>query len=90
MMKVRFKVKPDEICTSSRFEVSTLTDVLVFSPEEPLGDVPQRELDVFLESKGEWKDMREAFSDHDLITDNYNTMFFEPRNEEDRTRGYAL
>jgi hypothetical protein len=48
------------------------------------------DLDVWLTQKSEWEDMRQAFADHDLITDNFNTFFFEPQNEEDRQRGYAI
>ncbi len=48
-----------------------------------------RELDVWIEPTG-WKDMSAAFLDHDIITDNYNTQFFEPKNAEDRKRGYTL
>ncbi len=32
--------------------------------------------------------MNEAFENHDLITDNYNTEFFEPKNDEEKKRGY--
>jgi hypothetical protein len=35
-------------------------------------------------------DMREAFNQHLIITDNYNTRFCEPKNEEDKKRGYYL
>lgn len=45
---------------------------------------------VWLEKKNEWKDLRQAFKDHDVITDNYNTIFFESDNEEDKKRGFTL
>ena len=48
------------------------------------------DLDVFLESKKDWKDFRQALADHDLITDNHNTMFFEPNNENEKMRGFRL
>jgi hypothetical protein len=44
------------------------------------------DLDVFVND--EWKDMRQAFADRDIIPDNYNTFFGVPRNDEDRERGY--
>lgn len=47
-----------------------------------------RDLDVLL--PGGWKDLRQAFADRDLITDNYNTCFFPPPSDEDRVRGYTL
>ncbi len=39
---------------------------------------------------GHWISMGEAFKNHDLITDNYNTEFFEPKNEEEKKRGYRM
>jgi hypothetical protein len=62
-------------------------------PDEVLtGDdtIPVPELEVFIEAKQEWKDMGQAFRDHDLITDNYNTHFFEPKNDTERLCGYRL
>ncbi len=41
-------------------------------------------------SVGYWVSMSEAFKNNDLITDNYNTKFFEPENDEERKRGYRL
>lgn len=38
----------------------------------------------------EWKDLNRAFKDRDVITDNYNKYFFEPRTPEDRIRGFTL
>jgi len=37
---------------------------------------------------GHWIPMDEAFKNKDLITDNYNTTFFEPENDEEKKRGY--
>jgi hypothetical protein len=74
---------PEETRVSSQFNVSGICEV-------NMGDDSafMRDLDVFLEAKQEWKDLLQAFKDHNLITDNYNTLFFEPRNEEERIRGY--
>lgn len=49
-----------------------------------------KDLDVWIEGLGKWKDMRLAFRDKDLIIDNHNTVFFEPENEDERKRGYRL
>lgn len=49
-----------------------------------------RDLEVWVEALPEWKDMRQAFKDKDLIIDNHNTCFFEPTLEEDRERGFTL
>lgn len=48
------------------------------------------ELDVYLEQKQCWKSLADAFRDHDVIVDNYNSRFFEPQTEEDRQRGFTL
>lgn len=50
----------------------------------------QRDFDVLLEAKREWKDLNQAFHDRDVIIDNYNTRFFEPQTPEDRERGHTL
>lgn len=83
-MKVKYK-KSGIITEASRFNTSALSEVLT-------GDdsVFIRDLDVYLDSKEKWVDMREAFLHKNLISDNYNTRFFEPKNEEDRERGYIL
>ena len=47
-------------------------------------------VDLDVEIGGVWVDMREAFRRGLLITDNHNTRFFEPTNEEDKNRGYTL
>ncbi len=39
---------------------------------------------------GHWISMSEAFKNNDLITDNYSVEFFEPKDEEERKRGYRL
>ncbi|WP_175582762.1 hypothetical protein [Clostridium perfringens] len=42
----------------------------------------------FLDSKQKWKDMSQAFKDNDIIPDNHNTCFREPRNVKERENGY--
>ena len=83
-MKVRYR-KTGAIATSSRFNAFAVLEVLTEDDSAYVHD-----LDVWLEQKKKWKDMLQAFKDHDLITDNYNTIFFEPRNGEERVRGYSL
>jgi hypothetical protein len=83
---LRLRYKKDGAETSgSNFNIHALAEVLTGDDSASIKD-----LDVFLEQKQEWKDMGQAFKDHDLITDNYNTCFFEPKAEEDRKRGFAL
>jgi len=82
-MKVRYKNSGIE-SESQNFNTTALWEALT-------GDdsVSISELDVLLNS-GEWKDMDQAFKDHDLITNNFNTCFFEPTNEEDKVRGFSM
>lgn len=47
-----------------------------------------KDLDVYLEATKEWKDLSQAFHDHDIIVDNYNQYFSEPKTEEERKRGW--
>lgn len=82
-MKIRYK-KTGEEGGASQFNVHAMAEVLTGDDSAYISD-----LDVWIEGKG-WVDMGEAFRNHDLIVDDYNTRFFEPRTEEDRKRGYAL
>jgi ssRNA-specific RNase YbeY (16S rRNA maturation enzyme) len=83
-MNVRYKKHPEELIPCSRFNISTLGEVILPNTSEFVS-----ELDVWLEQKKEWKDMHQAFMDKDLITNNMNTSFFEPPTEEDRKRGFT-
>jgi len=83
-MRCRYKKTGYEFNASS-FNTSALAEVLTGDDSAFI-----RDLDVFLEATGEWKDMGLAFRDRDLITDNYNTYFFEPKTDEERKRGYAV
>jgi hypothetical protein len=49
-----------------------------------------KDFDVYIEAKKEWIDLYKAFNSRDVIIDNYNTIFFEPRNPEEKKRGFAL
>lgn len=82
MAKLRYKRTHTET-HSSRFNVHALSEVDV-GDDSAFFD----ELDVFLESTGEWKDMRQAFKDRDLIPNDHNTHFAEPRTDADRQRGW--
>jgi hypothetical protein len=83
-MRVRYK-KSGYITYSGSFNLNALNEVLT-GDDSPFVS----QLDVWLDKKQEWKDMGKAFTDHDLITDNWNTCFFEPENEEDKKLGYKL
>lgn len=81
-MRVRYKETGTE-AESSKFNVHALAEVLTGDDSAFI-----RELDVFV--GGKWKDMGQAFKDKDIIPDNYNEFFGEPRNDTDRVRGYML
>ena len=86
-MKVRFTDKPHITGTSNRFNVVALAEVIVgFDGDMGADTCFIRDLDVLI--KEEWITLSQAFKNHDLITDNYNTTFFEPKTPEDRERGY--
>lgn len=88
-MKVRHKVKMFE-GEASRFDVNTCApqEVVVTTADDQFPDYI-KDYDVFLTATNQWKDYLQARRDHDVIVDNYNTTFFEPKTEEDRKRGYT-
>ena len=94
-MKVRMKDSPDLEIWSCRFNVHALNEVIGHG-DWGADSLFIKDLDVFIEASGSdgiqigWKDMRQAFKGHDIITDNYNTRFFEPPDKESRERGYTL
>lgn len=85
-MRVRY-IKTKSETQSSKFNPSAIGEVLT-EDDSALID----ELEIWLEGTAPpgWKSMVDAFSDRDLITDDNVTRFFEPRNQEERERGYAL
>ena len=87
-MKVR-NIKTKEKGESSSFNTHSLSEVIVGWKEE-LDTVFTKDLEVFIEALQVWKTLNQAFKDKDIINDNYNEYFFEPKNEEDRKRGYTL
>ena len=87
-MKVRLKDKPNVVFSSSKFNVHGIGEVIGCGENFGCDLFFVKELDVLMDE--EWKDMSEAFRNHDLIVDNYNTYFFQPKTEEDRKRGFTL
>jgi hypothetical protein len=87
-VRVRYASRPEVEGTSSRFNTAGVGEVIVYWS---LGDMDSEEiskLEVLL--GGDWKDMTQAFRDHDLVTDAINTCFMEPPTPADRERGYVL
>lgn len=79
-MKCRYKKTGAEF-DSSRFNTYGLGEVLTGDDSASISS-----LDVFV--NGEWKDMRQAFIDDDIIPNNLNTDFGVPINAEAKVRSY--
>jgi hypothetical protein len=88
-VKVRLKTDPSDIGCIWCLNTSALTEVIVHFKGNGCSSYFYSSLDVQLPD-GTWKDLCEALKDKDVITDNYNTQFHFPGNEEDRKRGYIL
>lgn len=90
-MKLRRK-NTDTICRSTQFNTSSLTEIYVdYGPYED-GSWERdtdymRNYDVQLPD-GSWKDLLQAFGDHDVVPNNDNTHFGLPIDDECRQRGY--
>ena len=78
-----------ELLQTGKFNIHSLDEILVYGPDWMDSDYMEI-YDVHIKKSEQWKDLRQAFMDKDIITDNYNTCFFEPANEEDRERGFTL
>ena len=76
-MKIRYK-STNSIGWASQFNLSALNEVIVMFDEGDADSAYVSDLDVYLPDKG-WKDMRAAFKDGDIETDDLNTCFFEAR-----------
>lgn len=83
-MKARHKTSPAEEFDCSRFNAYGLGEVLT-------GDdsVFASDLEVFVEAKQAWKCLAQALRDRDIISNNHDTCFSEPRTEEERVRGWC-
>jgi len=72
------------------FNTHSINEIIVYFFDGSADSDFIKEYDVWLEKRQEWKDLNKAFQDKDVITDTYNTSFFEPSTEDDRLRGYIL
>lgn len=94
-MKLRHKTTKS-VARADKFNIHGLGEIIVmFLPDDGNDGYDQtsdfiRDYEVWLKQKHEWKDLVQAFKDKDVIRDNYNTRFFEPKTQEDRKRGYTL
>lgn len=87
-MKVRDK-KHTWTGVAIDFNTHALSEVIVgFDGEGGMDSMFTSELEVFVPALNQWKDMDQAFKDKDIIPDNLNTSFGEPKNDEERKQGY--
>ena len=91
-MKLKHK-HTGSICSSSMFNVHSslsLPEIIVRNEGFGCDSDYIENYDVWLEQSQQWKDLKQAFKDRDVITDNCNTTFFEPPTLADKTRGFTL
>ena len=82
-MKVRL-IKNNKIEFDAKgFNVHAMCEIDVYEDS-----IPCSELEIFIDSKQEWKNLHQAFKDGDIVRDNYNQYFREPKTEEERKRGW--
>lgn len=81
-MTTRYKHNPEEVRYTNSLNIHGLSEV---NMGDDLAFI--KDLEVQL-SSGEWKCMSQAFRDRDIITDNYNQWFREPKNQEEKERGF--
>ena len=89
-MKIRYKNNNSMIGTSNKFNTESINEIITIFNGRDFDTDYILKFDVYLENKKQWLDMKEAFKNHDLITDNYNTIFFEQKNDNERKKGYRL
>ena len=86
-MDVRYINNPDEIFFSNTLNICSCFEVMICNERTVQSEFINK-LEVKIKNK--WVLMKNAFKNHDLITDNDNCYFFEPINEIDKKRGYCL
>ena len=87
MVKVRLIDSPDITGEASEFNS---TEVIVYYDGENGHKDSEYPLNLEALINDKWITLKEAFKNHDLIYDIYNTNFFEPKDEEERKHGYRL
>lgn len=91
-MKVRLKDKPEVTGYADRFNTHAVSpmEIIVGFDHGDMDSAYARDYECFIEATQSWVSVVEAFGRRLLITDNYNTRFFEPPTPEDAERGYTL
>ena len=83
---MRLRYKDSKIETfGNAFNLHSLDEILTHDDS-----VPASNLDVFIPLKNEWKDLRQAFRDKDVLPNDANTWFAAAVKRTDKSRGYFL
>jgi hypothetical protein len=89
-MNLRHKVT-GKLCSSDRLNYRGEGEIIVlFEDDCDSLHISQFEVELGIGDDIYWKNLEDAFLAHDVIVDNHVTRFFEPKNAEDRVRGYTL
>lgn len=86
-MRIRYKNNHSTTGFANEFNTYGMGEVIVYFDEGDATSEYIRELEV--EVNGEWIDMKQAFRDKILMSDNYDVRFGIPT-DKDRERGYML
>jgi hypothetical protein len=89
-MIVRLKQNNNVKGTSNSFNTLTVGEVLVHFDDGSMTSMYISDLDVLITRELKWIPLSEAFKQKLVITDNYNTHFFEPKDKEEKIRGYRI
>lgn len=84
-MKVRLINNHDIIGFADTFNLFSVAEV-TFYCNEYMDSEYIKDLEIMI--YGIWLNLNLVFRNNDVITDNYNTCFFKPRNWNDRKQGY--
>jgi hypothetical protein len=96
-MRVRYIGRPEVTGWAGEFNTHGLGEVIVGFDEGDMTSEEVRLLEVQLEhplessvyKPGAWVPLSDAFRSRDLISDNFDYRFFEPKTEADKERGWA-
>lgn len=87
-MKVRYIKHPETIYYSNSFNLSSNSEIIFANEDFGYDSDFIEKFEVLINDN--WVLLTDAFKNSDLITDNHNTRFCKPLNDEDRKRGYFI
>ena len=81
-MLVRIHDNPEVEGYGSHFNLCSINDILVYFDDGSIEEYSPSQLDVYLTKTEEWKYLTDALIDKDVVTNDENTFFYEPRDEQ--------